>query len=108
MFDLMRADHDNAQGSGHWKTVVSTTFERISRPHGYRIEDLAGVAVPVLLLVGDRDPFCTVEEGAAVYHALPVGELGVLPNTGHLITPAAIEMMIDFLQRHQSPQQRIV
>ena len=108
MFDLMRADHDNAQGSGHWKTVLDATFERISQPHGYRTEDLAGVAVPALLLVGDRDPFCTVEEGAAVYHALPVGELGVLPNTGHLITPAAIEMMIDFLQRHQSPQQRIV
>ena len=23
MFDLMRADHDNAQGSGHWKTVLT-------------------------------------------------------------------------------------
>jgi pimeloyl-ACP methyl ester carboxylesterase len=102
MFDLMRADHDNAQGSGHWKTVVSTTFERISRPHGYRIEDLGDVAVPVLLLVGDRDPFCTVEEGAGAYHAIPDGEFGVLSNTGHLITAAAIEMTVDFLRRHQS------
>ncbi|HKD98971.1 MAG TPA: alpha/beta hydrolase [Micromonosporaceae bacterium] len=99
MFELMRSDHDSAQGAGHWKTVVGQTFDRITRPHGYTVDDLRTVTVPALILVGDRDPFCTVEEGVAAYRALPAGELAVLPGTGHLITMAAVHTMIDFFGR---------
>ena len=100
MFELMKSDHDNAQGAGHWKTVVAQTFDRIAQPHGYILDDLRTITVPTLVLTGDRDPFCTVEEGAAAYRALQAGELAVVPNTGHLITPAAVQAIIDFFQRH--------
>ena len=100
MFELMKSDHDNAQGAGHWKTVVAQTFDRITQPHGYTLDDLRTITVPTLVLTGDRDPFCTVEEGAAAYRALQAGELAVVPNTGHLITPAAVQAIIDFFQRH--------
>jgi len=100
MFELMKSDHDNAQGAGHWKTVVAQTFDRITQPHGYTLDDLRTITVPTLVLTGDRDPFCTVEEGAAACRALQAGELAVVPNTGHLITPAAVQAIIDFLQRH--------
>lgn len=99
MFELMKADHDSAQGAGHWKTVVAQTFDRITRPHGYTLESMYAITVPTLILTGDRDPFCTVEEGAAAYRALPAGELAVLPNTGHLITPAAVQTVIEFFKR---------
>ena len=56
------------------------------------------ITAPTLIVTGDRDPFCTVEEGAAAYHALPAGEFAVLPNTGHLITPAAVQTVINFLE----------
>jgi pimeloyl-ACP methyl ester carboxylesterase len=101
MFELMESDHDGAQGPGHWKTVVAQTYERISQPHGYTFEDMGKIAAPTLILIGDRDPFCTVEEGASAYRALHDGELAVLPNTGHLITPAAVQVSIEFLERHQ-------
>src|SRR5262249_45098171 len=64
MFDLMRADHDVAQGDGYWRQLMHNTYDRISRPHGRTVADLATVAAPTLLLVGDRDPFCSVEDGA--------------------------------------------
>jgi len=99
MFELMRADHDSAQGTGHWKTVVAQTFDRITQPHGYTVQDLHAITVPALILTGDRDPFCTVEEGAAACRALPAGELAVLPDTGHLITPAAVRATIEFFER---------
>ena len=99
MFELMRSDHDSAQGAGHWKTVVAQTFDRITQPHGYTLEDMHAITVPTLILTGDRDPFCSVEEGAAAYRALPAGELAVLPNTGHLITPAAVQAAIEFFER---------
>jgi pimeloyl-ACP methyl ester carboxylesterase len=54
---------------------------------------------PTLILVGDRDPFCTVEEGTICYRALPNGELAVLPNTGHLIDAVAVHAAVEFLRR---------
>ena len=96
MFELMKADHDDAQGAGHWKAVVAQTFDRITQPHGYTLDDMRTITAPALILVGDRDPFCTVEEGADAYRALPAGELAVLPDTGHLITPAAVRATIEF------------
>jgi pimeloyl-ACP methyl ester carboxylesterase len=99
MFELMESDHDSAQGAGHWRTVVARTFDRVTRPHGYTVADMPAITVPALILTGDRDPFCTVEEGAAICRALPAGELAVLPNTGHLITPAAVRAVIEFFER---------
>jgi pimeloyl-ACP methyl ester carboxylesterase len=99
MFELMKADHDSAQGAGHWTTVISHTFDRITRPHGYTLDNMRAIVTPALILTGDRDPFCTVEEGAAACRALRAGELAVLPNTGHLITPAAVDALIAFFER---------
>ena len=98
MFELMKSDHDGAQGAGHWKTVVAQTFDRITLPHGYTFDDLHTITAPTLILTGDRDPFCTVEEGAAAYRALRAGQLAVLPDTGHLITSAAVQTIIDFFE----------
>jgi pimeloyl-ACP methyl ester carboxylesterase len=100
MWDLMASDHDNAQGTGHWQAVIAQTFDRISRPHGYTINELRRITAPTLILIGDRDPFCTVEEGASFYRALPDGEMAVLANTGHLIGKAAVQVIIEFLRRH--------
>ena len=98
MFELMKADHDSAQGAGHWKTVIARTFDRVTQPHGYTVENLKAITVPALILTGDRDPFCTIEDGAAACRALPAGALAVLPDTGHLITPAAVRATIEFFE----------
>jgi pimeloyl-ACP methyl ester carboxylesterase len=100
LVDLMRDEHDAAQGDGHWRTVMQLTYDRISRPHGYTAADLAPLTAPTLVLVGDRDPFCPVEDGARLYRTLPAGELAVLPAAGHAIDQAAVSTTIDFLQRH--------
>jgi len=99
MFELMKADHDGAQGAGHWKTVIAQTFDRVTQPHGYTLENMRAITVPTLILTGDRDPFCTVEEGAAACRALQAGQLAVMPDTGHLITPAAVRATIEFFER---------
>lgn len=103
MWELMRQDHDAGQGAGHWRMVVEHTFERISRPHGYTHEDLATLTMATLVLVGDRDPFCPVEDGVRMYRSLPAGELAVLPGTGHAIDSTAVATTIEFLRRHSNP-----
>jgi pimeloyl-ACP methyl ester carboxylesterase len=100
LFALMEQDHDAAQGPGHWKAVLAQTFPRITEPAGYTFDDLGTISAPTLILVGDRDNFCSVEEGARAYRALTNGELAVLPATGHLITPRAVQLTIEFFDRH--------
>jgi pimeloyl-ACP methyl ester carboxylesterase len=103
MFQLMRQDQDEAQGSGYWRTYLELAFERSTRWPGYAFADLATIEAPTLILCGDRDEFCSVEEAIVAYRALRNGTLAILPNTGHVITPASIEAMVEFLERHASP-----
>ena len=100
MFELLKADADGAHGDGHWREYLRLAFPRTTVPPGYTFEDLGRIIAPTLFLVGDRDPFCTVEEGVTAYRGLKQGELAVLPDTGHLITAGKIESTINFLQRH--------
>jgi pimeloyl-ACP methyl ester carboxylesterase len=97
MFELMRADQDAGGGPGYWRTYLTTAFERATRWPGYCFEDLATIDVPTLVLVGDRDHFCTAEEGVTTYRHLKNGQLAVVPDTGHVITQAKIALLMDFL-----------
>jgi pimeloyl-ACP methyl ester carboxylesterase len=51
---------------------------RNARPSGYAFDDLAKIGAPTLILVGDRDQFCSVEEAAQAFRSLRHGELAVL------------------------------
>jgi len=100
MFELLKADQDGGQGEGHWAEYLRLAFHRTTQPPGYTFEDLAKITAPTLILVGDRDDYCTLEEGVTAYRQLTQGEIAVLPGTGHFITPAKIELALDFLGRH--------
>jgi pimeloyl-ACP methyl ester carboxylesterase len=74
---------------------------RTTQPPGYTFEDFGKITAPTLILVGDRDDFCTLDDGVTAYRQLTHGEIAVLPGTGHVITPAKIELALDFLGRHR-------
>src|SRR5215469_9418965 len=99
VFELMKADEDTGQGKDHWKEYLRLVFHRLTQPHRYTMSDLRAITAPTLILVGDRDEFCSVEEGARAYRTLTQGELAVVPNTGHIITPPVVEVMVEFLER---------
>jgi pimeloyl-ACP methyl ester carboxylesterase len=99
MFELMKLDQDEGQGDGHWRTYLELTWQRVTTIPDYTYSDLASVTAPTLILCGDRDEFCPVEQAVAAYRQLPDGELAILPGHGHYIPPAAIEATIEFLER---------
>ena len=88
-----------AQVGAAFEAMVRRTFDRVSRPSGYTVDDMRGVVVPALILVGDRDPFCPIEEGICAFRALPEGELSVLPGIGNGVNRAAVQAMIEFFER---------
>jgi pimeloyl-ACP methyl ester carboxylesterase len=100
MFELMKQDQDEARGAGYWRTYVELAFDRTTRWPGYAFADLGKIEAPTLIMCGDRDDFCSVEDAVSAYRALRSGELAVLPDTGHVITAAAVEAMAEFLEQH--------
>lgn len=101
-FATMKADYDDAQGDGHWRTYLELFFDRAVAPVGYAVDDFAAITAPALILTGDRDMFCPVEAACAAYRTLQAGELGIVPDTGHEITPSIIDAMTAFLIRHSA------
>ena len=99
MFELMKRDEDSGQGDGYWRTYLSLAFNRTTRWPGYTFDDFAAIEVPTLIMAGDRDAFCSTEEAVAAYRRLRMGQLAVLPDTGHTITPEKVESAMAFLQR---------
>jgi pimeloyl-ACP methyl ester carboxylesterase len=91
MFGLLEADEDGGQGEGYWAEYLRLSFHRTTWSPGYTFEDLAKVSAPTLILVGDRDDYCTLEDGVVAYRQLPGGEIAVVPGTGHFITLAKME-----------------
>lgn len=100
MIDKVKADHDGAQGEGHWRTYLELAFQRWTRSPGYTFDDLRAVTAPTLVLTGDRDMLCSVEDAVTTYRTLPNGELAVLPDHDHSIGQTAVDVSIDFLRRH--------
>ena len=97
VFALMKADQDAARGEGYWRTYVRRTIERWSHWPGYGYADLAKITVPTLIMVGDRDHFCSAEEGTVAFRNLGYGQLAVIPNIGHAISDGKIDAMVSFL-----------
>ena len=104
MFELMKRDQDSGQGEGHWRTYLRLSWDRTTQHPGYTYADLAKITAPTLILAGDRDDFCSVEQATAAYRQLPAGELAILPGHGHNIPPAAIRTTIEFFSRRLGGQ----
>jgi pimeloyl-ACP methyl ester carboxylesterase len=96
--ERMKADHDGAQGPGAWKKLVTAIFDALTTC-SYTFDDLRKITAPTLILTGDRDVCCSVEEAVTAYRMLSNGELAILPKQGHWIPDAAVQVTIEFLQR---------
>ena len=100
MFQVMKLDQDGAQGDGYWRTYLDLAFARTTTWPGYAFEDLRNIAVPTLVMAGDRDDFCSCEEAVTAYRSLRDGELAILPNTAHVITPRSVSILREFFGRN--------
>jgi pimeloyl-ACP methyl ester carboxylesterase len=101
----LSADHVASQGPGGWKSLVAALFGALTSPGPYSFEDLRKIIAPTLILTGDRDFCCSVEEGVAAFRMLVKGELAILPNVDHTLPDEAIGASVSFLRRHANLQE---
>jgi pimeloyl-ACP methyl ester carboxylesterase len=106
--DLRRfaEDVEPIHGAGYVPTYFAQHFPYWITPMGYTYEDYRTIPVPMLVQAGNRVGdtswySSSVPLALNLFHLLPQGELGVLPSTGHAITPLGCRMALDFLLRHR-------
>lgn len=63
---------------------------------GWSDEQLAGIAVPVLLAIGDHD-FTTVEHAGLMLELVPGSTLAVLPGTTHMTLTHRVDLLVPLL-----------
>lgn len=71
-------------GVDHFTEVLAKTLQLWAGQPTLETEDLAGIDVPALVLVGDDDAM-TLSHTCALYESLPQGQLAVVPGASHLV-----------------------
>ena len=92
--DTLTTRHGNAGG---WEVVLANTADLLRDLGDHPLlsdENLARIRQRVRVIVGDRDNTVSVEESAAVAHALGAGTLTVLPNTPHPIEQVDLAALV--------------
>jgi pimeloyl-ACP methyl ester carboxylesterase len=83
-FQAMRDAYGaTAPDPGAFDAVAEKTSGLVQSFTGWTDDQLRGVQLPVLILVGDTD-FIHVENAAEAMRLLPQGQLAVLPGTTHM------------------------
>lgn len=82
-----------------FQRIAEKTVGLVHGFKGWTDEQLRGIEVPVLVLIGDRD-FILVPNAAEAADLLPHGQLAVLPGTTHIgvarsaLVPAVVESFL--------------
>ena len=88
-----------APDPGHFEASMQKTAGLVHEFGGWTSDQIAGIHVPVLVLIGDRD-FILVPNAAEAADLLPYGQLAVLPGTTHMgmsrteLVPAVVESFL--------------
>jgi pimeloyl-ACP methyl ester carboxylesterase len=69
-------------GPQHFDVVFDKLRNELTREPNMQIEEVAGLAAPTLVLLGDRD-MITPEHAVALVRTIPVAQLGIVPGAEH-------------------------
>ena len=95
---LLRAYADvSPDGAEHFRTIAAKAAEASEEP-GRPASDLAGLMMPVLVMLGDDD-FVDLRHAIDIYESLPNAGLAVLPDASHLLLHEHSEAVVNLVRR---------
>lgn len=71
-------------GPMHWPVLVERLRKMWAAEAGYTVEQLAGIKIPTLVMIGDRD-LVRPEHAVEAFRAIPGAQLCVFPHAGHAV-----------------------
>jgi pimeloyl-ACP methyl ester carboxylesterase len=75
--------HDPVQGPGAWRRLLPAIADDVGIQPLLSPAELHAIAVPALVVCGDRDPFVPVDQAWGLARQLGDGRLLVVPNSAH-------------------------
>jgi pimeloyl-ACP methyl ester carboxylesterase len=82
----------------HFQDFLATLSQSAADLQGWSDEQLAGIAAPTLIVLGDHD-FFTIEHAALMQHLIPGSQLAVLPGTTHMQVTRRADLLLPMLAR---------
>ncbi len=79
----LAARHDPVQGEGAWRRLLDAIVAEVASQKSHAPRELRAVDLPVLLAIGDRDPFVPVDHAWGLMRQLPQARLFVAPDCAH-------------------------
>lgn len=89
-------------GTTEWKTVLNKTAEmlqQMGKRNPLQPDDYTRIALPSLIMLGDRDKMVGRDETIATFQSLPNAQLAILPGTPHPLEQADCSMVAWHIQR---------
>jgi len=77
--------HDPVQGPGAWRRLAAALRDAIDERELLSPERLREIRLPVLLAMGDSDPWVPLEQAVRLKRQLPDARLLVVPGCGHVV-----------------------
>ena len=94
-------------GAEHFATIAEKSVEMFASEPNLTVADLARIAAPALILVGDDDAI-ELSHTCALYESMPSAQLAVIPGSSHAVPmekPADVcRVITDFLIGDATPQ----
>ena len=97
--------HDTHHEPGYWKQLLGQMLPMWQVQPDLTLDQLAEIAVPALLIAGERDGFGHIDQQVAMRRAMPQAELCILPAAGHYVLNDQPELfqlaVLGFLSRNE-------
>jgi pimeloyl-ACP methyl ester carboxylesterase len=77
--------HDPYQGEGAWRRLAEAIRDDTGRLPPLTPEQLHRIEAPVLVAVGDKDPWVPLDQAVRMKRQLSRGSLLVVPECGHVV-----------------------
>jgi pimeloyl-ACP methyl ester carboxylesterase len=80
-----------------WSALIRGLAEMYKEPIAVRQEEIKSIAVPTLVMAGDRDDYTRLDHFVDIYHLLPKGQLVLIPGCGHVVLNCKPELVIQIV-----------
>ncbi len=107
--DEMKHDHISSSDPDYWQTLLAQISSMWWTALDYTADDFQKIAVPAMIMLGDRDGIVELQQAVDMFQLIPNAELFVIPNADHFTaeTELSMRIVLDFLLRQSSPPEEM-
>lgn len=100
----LQQEHTRDDNPEYWTILIKQIAALWWMPLNYTAEDFAKINVPTLIVSGDREEACEVEQSVEMYGMISKAELFIVPNAGHSQSAEQMKnlLVIEFLLRNNA------